>query len=200
MKNFLLTTATALALPIFAHAASTGFKQQQATFDDITVTVPVASLQPIGTYKSLVWNNFNVIDVSLAPTGVAPETEPNVAVQYLLTTGLSNTASLTPASSSGVSYFALESFYFGCVASSQETVAGLPIACSLTLTGKRGGETVATQEVSFSPSGLLTSEMDKVEFAGSWQAVDEVTFEQTEALAVAISVLYDNVKYATFAV
>ncbi|KAK4549154.1 hypothetical protein LTR36_007612 [Oleoguttula mirabilis] len=196
MKNVL--AAAALALPAFAHAASTGFQQQQATFDDITVTVPVASLQAIDTYQYLLWTGFDVIDVSLAPTGVAPQSEPNVAVQYLLTTGTSNTASLTPAT--GVSYFALQSFYFGCVASSQETAAGLPIACSLTLTGKRGGETIATQEVSFDPSELaLTSNMTKVVFAGSFQAVDEVTFEQTAVLATAISVMYDEVSYATFA-
>jgi len=166
-------------------------------FDDIPVTVPVASLQPIGTYKGLTWNNFNVIDVSLAPVGVAPQTEPNVAVQYILTTGLDQVATLKPASSK-VAYFSLQSFYFGCVASSQETAAGVPIACSLTLTGKKYGKAVVTQDISFTPGGLLTSSMKKVNFAGAWANVDEVDFQQKGLLSAATSVLYDNVAFTTF--
>lgn len=211
--------AAVLALPaLVANAASIGLTQQTANvskdveqahrhfqltlsvqFDDIKVTVPVASLQPIGTYKGLNWDGFNVIDVSLAPVGVAPQTKPNVAVQYILTTGLSNTATLKPASSK-TAYFSLQSFYFGCVASSQETAAGVPISCSLTLTGKRKGKTVVTQDVSFSPNGLLglTSTMKKQTFAGAWTNVDEVDFKQTQLLAAATSVLYDNVQFTTF--
>lgn len=163
-------------------------------FDDITVTVPVASLQPIGNYKGLNWNGFNVINVGNAVTGVAPQTEPNVAVQYILTTGTSNTATLTPASSS-TKYFALQSFYFGCVASSQETVAGVPIACTMTLTGKKNGKTVVTQNISFNPTGPLISNMAYQKFAGAWSAVDEVDFTLTSTLSTAISVLYDNFSY-----
>jgi hypothetical protein len=159
----------------------------------------VASLQPIGTYKGLNWDGFNVIDVSLAPVGVAPQTEPNVAVQYILSTGLDNTATLKPASSK-TTYFSLQSFYFGCVASSQETVAGVPLACSLTLTGKRKGKTVVTQDISFSPTGLLTSKMKKQTFAGAWTNVDEVDFQLDGLTAAATSVLYDNVLFTTFTV
>jgi len=94
-------------------------------------------------------------------------------------------------------YFALSSFYFGCVASSQETIAGVPIACSITVTGIRNGATVATENFSFTPVGLL-SKMEKVTFsAGAWKAVDEVQFTQTTLLSTAISVLYDNLQYTT---
>lgn len=168
-------------------------------FDDITVVVPVASLQPIGTYKGLSWDGFNVINVGSAPTGVFAQSKPNVAVQYLVSSGLDNTATLKPASSK-TSYFSLQSFYFGCVASTQETVVGVPIACSLTLTGKRKGKTVVTQDISFSPSGLLSSNMKKQTFAGAWTNVDEVDFQQTGALTAAIGVLYDNVQFTTFTV
>jgi hypothetical protein len=159
--------------------------------------VPVASLQPIGDYKGLSWDGFNVIDVSLASTGVAPHTEPNVAVQYILSEGVDETATLKPASDK-TTYFSLQSFYFGCVASSQETVAGVPIACTLKLTGKRKGKVVVTQNISFQPTGLLTSDMKKQVFAGAWTNVDEIDFEQTGVLAAATSVLYDNVEYITF--
>lgn len=138
-----------------------------------------------------------MINVANAPVGVAAESSPNVAVQYILSSGLDSTAVLKPASSK-TSYFSLQSIYFGCVASSQETLAGVPLACSLTLTGKRKGKIVVTQDISFSPSGLLTSEMKKQTFAGAWQNVDEVSFAQKGLLAAATSVLYDNVQFTTF--
>lgn len=139
----------------------------------------------------------DTLPVGLAPTGVAAQSKPNVAVQDILTTSLDNTATLKPASSK-TTYFSLQSFYFGCVASSQESVVGVPLACSLTLTGKRKGKTVVTQKISFSPSGLLTSPMKKQTFAGAWSSVDEVDFKQTSALAAATGVLYDNVQFTTF--
>lgn len=135
--------------------------------------------------------------MALAPIGVAAQSKPNVAVQYILTTGLDNTATLKPASSK-TTYFSLQSFYFGCVVSSQETVAGVPLACTLTLTGKRKGKTVVTQNISFSPTRPLTSSMKKQTFAGAWSNVDEVDFKHTSALAAATSVLYDNFQFTTF--
>jgi hypothetical protein len=218
MKGFL---TAAIAIPaLLANAASVGLARQTANvsfsnrpyqstytsltvpsqFDDIYVADAPLSLQPIGTYQDLVWDRFNVINVGNALTGVAPQSKPNVAVQYILSGGLGNTATLKPASSK-TKYFSLQSFYFGCVPSSQETAAGAAIPCTLTLTGKRNGKVVVTQDISFAPSGLtglLVSPMKRQEFAGAWSNVDEVDFEQTGLLSAATSVLYDNVKYTTF--
>lgn len=170
-------------------------------FDDITVVDAPLSLQPIGTYQDLVWDRFNVINIGNALTGVAAQSKPNVAVQYIISgSSVSNTATLKPASSK-TAYFSLQSFYFGCVPSSQETAAGAAIPCTLTLTGKRKGKVVVTQDISFTPAGLtglLVSPMKKQEFAGAWTNVDEVDFQQTGLLGAATSVLYDNVKYTTF--
>lgn len=74
----------------------------------------------------------------------------------------------------------------------------MPLACSLTLTGKRDGEAVVTQDISFSSDDLLTSKMKKVIFAGTWNNVDEIDFEQKGLLSAATSVLYDNFEYTTF--
>lgn len=156
----------------------------------------VASLQPIGTYDGLEWANFNVIDIGSGITGIKAQSSPNVATQYVLSSGLSPTASLQ--TTGNTQYFALNSFYFGCVLSSQETLAGLPTSCSLTVTGKRSGKTVATQDISFTPQNLVTSNMQKQTFSGKWLAVDEVVFEQTELLSAAISVLYDDVDFTLF--
>jgi hypothetical protein len=169
-------------------------------FDDINVADAPLSLQPIGTYQDLIWDRFNVINVGNALTGVAPQSKPNVALQYILSGDLGTVATLKPASSK-TKYFSLQSFYFGCVPSSQETLAGAAIPCTLRLTGKRNGKTVITQDISFAPAGLtglLASPMKKQEFDGAWTNVDEVDFAQTGLLAVATSVLYDNVKYTTF--
>jgi hypothetical protein len=131
---------------------------------------------------------------------VKAHTNPNVAVQYVLSEGLDSTATLSPASDK-TTYFSLQGFYFGCVAGTQETVAGLPVACTLTLTGKRKGKVVVTQDISFSPTGLLVSDMKKQVFAGAWTNVDEVDFKQTGLLSAATTgVLYDNVQYTTFTV
>lgn len=77
----------------------------------------------------------------------------------------------------------------------------MPASCTLTLTGKRNGKVVVTQDISFTPSGLLSSEMKKQTFAGAWTNVDEVDFKQTGLLAAATTgVLYDNVQFTTFTV
>jgi len=77
-------------------------------------------------------------------------------------------------------------------------VAGVPLSCSLTLTGKRKGKTVVTQDISFTPKGVLTSPMQQQTFAGAWTNVDEVDFKLDGLLAAATSVLYDNFKFTTF--
>ena len=94
----------------------------------------------------------------------------------------------------------MQSFNFGCVLSSQETLAGVVTACDVIVTGKRNGRTVASQEVSFSPEGLLGAlgaDMRRVNLKG-FNVVDEVSFELQGALSAATSVLYDDVKYITY--
>lgn len=156
-------------------------------------------MQPVGTYKGLNYDGFNVINVGSAPLGVAAQSKPNVVVTGLVSTGLTNTATLKPASSK-TAYFSLQSFYFGCVAATQESLASVPTACSLTLTGKRKGKVVVTQQISFNPGLLaLNSPMKKQTFAGAWTNVDEIDFKQSSLLgAAAVAVLYDNFQYTTF--
>jgi hypothetical protein len=214
--------SAAIAIPaLLANAASVGLARQTANvsssihsclsinqsltgpsqFDSIVVADAPLAFQPIGTYQDLVWDGFNVINIGNALIGVAAQSKPNVGLQHLQSAGFDSTATLKPASSK-TKYFSLQSFYFGCVPSSQETVAGAAIPCTLTLTGRRNGEVVVTQDISFAPeglTGLLVSPMKKQEFAGAWSNVDEVDFKQTGLLGtVATSVLYDNVKYTTF--
>ncbi|GAB7366696.1 hypothetical protein MBLNU230_g0654t1 [Neophaeotheca triangularis] len=190
--------AAAIAVPALLATcnAQLGLQVRNANFDDIEVNNPRISTQPIGTYKGLNWDGFNVIDVSGAPTGVAAQSDPNVAVQYILSTGPALTARLQPASDR-VNYFALQSFYFGCVASSQETVVGVPVACQVRLTGRRNGRVVVEQDINYNPRSLQ-NKMKFIEFADRFANVDEIDFQQRGLLAPGTSVLYDNVRYNTF--
>ncbi|KAI7231832.1 hypothetical protein KC330_g6223 [Hortaea werneckii] len=174
-----------------------GTNDQQ--FDDLNAGTGVTSLTPVPEpYMGLDFDGFNVINVGNAVTGVKPQSGKQVGVQYILTTGSDNTANLK--TTGDTKYFVFQEFYFGCVLSSQETLAGVPTSCALTLTGKRNGRTVVTQDVNFS-GGLangVTKNMKRVLFDGRFQAVDEVSFELTSNLAAATSVLYDNVRYVTY--
>ncbi|KAI7210667.1 hypothetical protein KC333_g8120 [Hortaea werneckii] len=188
----------ALALSGLASALP-AIQQRNANFDDLNAGTGVTSLTPVpDPYMGLDFDGFNVINVGNAATGVKPQSGKQVGVQYILTTGSDNTANLK--TTGDTKYFVFQEFYFGCVLSSQETLAGVPTSCALTLTGKRNGKTVVTQDVNFS-SGLangLTKNMKRVLFDGRFQAVDEVSFELTSNLAAATSVLYDNVRYVTY--
>ncbi|RMZ02198.1 hypothetical protein D0862_06097 [Hortaea werneckii] len=208
----------ALALSGLA-SAFPAIQQRNANFDDLNAGTGVTSLTPVpDPYMGLDFDGFNVINVGNAVTGVKPQSGKQVGVQYILTTGKDNTANLKttgdtkyfvcndpshPASWASITDIdrqVFQEFYFGCVLSSQETLAGVPTSCALTLTGKRNGRTVVTQDVNFS-GGLangVTKNMKRVLFDGRFTAVDEVSFELTSNLAAATSVLYDNVRYVTY--
>ncbi|GAB1740429.1 hypothetical protein NU219Hw_g5534t1 [Hortaea werneckii] len=188
----------ALALSGLA-SAFPAIQQRNANFDDLNAGTGVTSPTPVpDPYMGLDFDGFNVINVGNAVTGVKPQSGKQVGVQYILTTGKDNTANLK--TTGDTKYFVFQEFYFGCVLSSQETLAGVPTSCALTLTGKRNGRTVVTQDVNFN-GGLangVTKNMKRVLFDGRFTAVDEVSFELTSNLAAATSVLYDNVRYVTY--
>lgn len=102
---------------------------------------------------------------------------------------------------STTSHFDFRSFYFGCVVSTQETLASLPLSCSVQIKGWRNGKQVASQTADFrKPLLQLTANMAKVELNGDFCNVDRVTFD-TQGLIpqVLLAVLMDNFEYTTFA-
>lgn len=125
------------------------------------------------------------------------QSSPNVALLYVASGGLTETGTLE--TTGNTLYFALQSFYFGCVLSTEESLASAPTTCSITVTGSRSGKTVAGPEsFTFTPDNALLADMEKVSFNGAWAAVDQVTITNTGALATAQGVLFDNVKYITY--
>lgn len=159
------------------------------------MTVPVASLQPIGAYDGLEWANFDVVNIGNGVTGVKPESSPNVALLYIASGGVSPTATLEP--TGNTNYFALSSFYFGCVLSTEETLASAPTSCTISVTGMRNGKTVATESFSYTPDNAVLADLEKVTFNGQWAVVDHVVFQSTGTLAAAQSVIFDNFVYTT---
>jgi hypothetical protein len=102
---------------------------------------------------------------------------------------------------STTSKFNFKSFYFGCVVSTQETLASLPLFCSIKITGYRNGKQVASQKADFrKPLLQLTANMAKVELNDGFCDVDRVTFDTTGGLIpqVLLAVLMDNFEYTTF--
>jgi len=95
-------------------------------------------------------------------------------------------------------YFDLQSFYFGCVLATQETEAGVPVSCDVTVTGYKNQEQVASQTVSFAPGLLaLSADMTEAQLRG-FSDVDDVEFEVTGLNQVAAALLIDNVKYDAY--
>lgn len=125
------------------------------------------------------------------------ESKPNVALLYVASGGLTETATLE--TTGNTLYFALESFYFGCVLSTEESLASAPTSCTITVTGSRSGKTVAGPETfTFTPDNAVLADLEKVSFNGGWEAVDQVTITNTGLLATAQGVIFDNVNYITY--
>lgn len=102
---------------------------------------------------------------------------------------------------STTSYFDFKSFYFGCVVSTQETLASLPLSCSIDIKGYRNGKQVASQNARFQkPLLQLTADMTKVELNNDFCNVDRVTFDTNGLIeSVLLAALMDNFEYTTFA-
>ena len=102
---------------------------------------------------------------------------------------------------STTSNFNFKSFYFGCVLPTQETLASLPLSCSVQVTGYRNGKQVASQKADFrKPLLQLTANMAKVELNDGFCDVDRVSFDTTGGLIpeVLTAVLMDEFEYTTF--
>lgn len=101
---------------------------------------------------------------------------------------------------SNTSNFNFKSFYYGCVVSTQETLASVPLSCSVKINGYRNGKQVASQQADFQkPLLQLTADMTKVELNNDFCDVDRVTFDTDGLLSeVLLAVLMDNFEYTTY--
>ena len=94
-----------------------------------------------------------------------------------------------------IDHFDFQSFYFGCVLSSQETATGVPQSCTVTVTGfDKNGKQVAKQSFPF-VANALSQQMIKATLVG-------FTGLQTASFSIAsnlLGVLPENATVSTVA-
>lgn len=140
-----------------------------------------------------------VISATPLLAGLNAQSRPNV-LAYDVVASLQGKHELrTDYDDSTTSSFDFKSFYFGCVVATQETLASLPLSCSVDITGYRNGKQVAFQKADFrKPLVQLTADMAKVELNDGFCDVDSVTFDTAGLIPqVLLAVLMDNFEYTT---
>lgn len=113
---------------------------------------------------------------------------------------------------STVSGFDLNSLYFGCAISLAQAVAGIPVECTITVTGYRGPSNdlaTATQACSrtfnFRPTSIFFSQAMGFSGANAFPLCTNVQFVRVtystpgplSPAAAAVSVVIDDVRYGT---
>ncbi|CAA9960411.1 hypothetical protein PTMSG1_03813 [Pyrenophora teres f. maculata] len=137
-----ITIASALmaattALPNVVAPTYYSAYRQLACFDSLTG--PPVALTQIGQYLDLFFQGIYLVptlDLPIQP-GVKPNTPSNMAGYNLINLAtLNGPPTITTQNAAGnVDFFDLESFYYGCVIPTQETIASLPVSCDITVTG-----------------------------------------------------------------
>ncbi|KAM0713545.1 hypothetical protein Q7P37_010507 [Cladosporium fusiforme] len=199
-----LAAGTAFAAPTAHQSRKPTSVNHLVKFDNVPAGLidgaPVRGLNPLGSHEGLYYSNMGVISATPLLAGLNPQSRPNV-LGYDVVASLQGQHELrTDYDDSTTSHFDLRSFYFGCVVSTQETLASLPLSCSIDITGYRNGKKVASQTARFrKPLLQLTADMAKVELNGDFCDVDRVTFDTNGLIpSVLLAVLMDNLEYTTF--
>lgn len=134
--------------------------EYDATFDDISDTVNgvTSALNFVNVYKSLYYQAFNLVGTdNLGISGVVPNSLPNVSpylpryffrVRFEVLThsqyaafgdqsALVQGQPMITANYEGstIKFFHLKSFYYGCNVITEESAAGVPASCDITITG-----------------------------------------------------------------
>jgi hypothetical protein len=81
---------------------------------------------------------------------------------------------------------------------SQETETGVPLSCTIQITGSKAGTEVASQTATFTANGL-TPPMTKVTLNSAFKNVDSVVFKTQGLLSSTLAaVLMDNLEYNVY--
>lgn len=175
--------------------------QQLATFDDLTGIPAVSEINPVGTYKGLQYNSFDVLVQGVAGvfvTGIIPQSGDQVAANSITGDVLSGAPAFIPASP--YKTLNLQSLYMACVANSVESVTGVPEQCTIAFTAYLPGSNVAYQTINeqFDPTNAVLSKMTKVTFPAEWiqMAKIEIAIVQSTTTSALTALLLDNVAYS----
>ncbi|KAK5105793.1 hypothetical protein LTR62_002155 [Meristemomyces frigidus] len=207
--HFTLATAAAILLTLASAAPNGAYSKTTsslATFDDLTTLPGAPELTPVPNgYDGLTWNSLDVLQAGVAgiATGLTPQSGNQVAANGVtdqLTKGGVYIAADT------VKSFDLSYLYFGCVVNTVESVASVPVACTVAFTAFQVGnsEAVATVNMQFNPTNAVVSKMTKADFSGQWfsdfsnlERV-EIAVVESASTATLTGLLIDNVAYKTY--
>ncbi len=117
-------------------------------FDNLTVVpVPIGG---VGTYEDVVYNVFALAEQSIAGTGVAAHTPPNVIDTTSQQQGTNGTPSLTPAAP--YTSIGLVDFWFGCNLRSGQGAVAVQTPCTIVVAAfNKQDKEVAVASYTFTP-------------------------------------------------
>jgi hypothetical protein len=189
--TILSATPTIRTQPHCASSATT------ATFDDRAVVLAEPILNRVGVYNGNFYQSFVLAQLE-TPLGIIPESgDIVIGAGSLVGQVLSGNPSINTAT---IDAFNLIELYFGCLVNDLNTVASVPVPCTMAITGiKRGdGSQRTTLNYVFQPENPFTSHMSRAEFSGEeWEDLMTVEFFLMPALtpAPATVLLLDNITY-----
>lgn len=194
-----LLAALAHANPVPAQSAAG--TNVLANFDDLASLPGVSELSPVGNYKGLTWDGFDVLQAGVAGiNAVRPQSGINVAANGVTATLRDGAISIKAQS---VKSFDFESIYFGCLVNTVETLASVPQVCTVAFSGYKKGETKVFKTVNqqFNPTNALISKMSKATFDSAFAGLDrvDVAVVQNVATDTLTGLLIDDVRYKTYA-
>lgn len=220
MKNKLLTTGTILlavvsALPSANSAApakrtlletpppKTWYKLDQFARFENSEGLPAVSASAIGIYLDVFWQGMSLVkspDIPLLP-GVEFNSPPNCAAYSkldLITLQQGQPSMMTNYPDSTIDHLDLKSFYYACAVGSEETVLGVPVACTIFIEGYADDQSTkptVSQSFKYIPSGLSTV-MFEAKVDPEFKGLKNVKFFVSNDTTVAA--LIDSVRYTVY--
>lgn len=204
LPPFALLVATATAAPTSRNGkqgqeGQQGQQGQQilATFDDLPSLPGVSELNPVGNYRGLKWQGFDVLQAGVAGiNAVLPQSGINVAANSIVSDTLQGGISLTPLTAKS---FDFQSLYFGCVVNTVETAASAPEQCTVAFTAYKDGKSIAHTTINepFTPTNPLISKMAKATFPSSFSGLDRLDIAVVQSITpgTLTALEIDNVSY-----
>lgn len=184
-------------------------KSVLATFDDdgLKDGLPgVSAPNPVGNYKGLTWGALNVVQPSILDipglelNALVPQSRKNFAGHGLLNGLMNGGISIT---AQAVKSFDLISLYFGCQTTTRQTTVGVPIGCTVSVSGYRKGQDAVVETIiqEFNPTNPVSSKMQKATFDSAFAGLDRVdvaVLGVTADAEVLAAVFIDDVQLTTY--
>ncbi|KAJ4345088.1 hypothetical protein N0V95_005935 [Ascochyta clinopodiicola] len=205
MKNNLVIVGSALLATASALAQTkTWYSLDQLARFENSVGLPAVAASPIGIYLDVFWQGM-----SLVQTGgiqnlalVVPNTPGNYAAYSTLdaaTITQGQPSMMANYADSTIDHFDLKSFYYGCAAAAQVSVAGLPLSCTISIKGyadDKAQQLVATQSFVFTVGLQTSAQMVKANVNSKFKGLKRVDyFVDNDAIKAG---LIDTVSYTVY--